>query len=73
MAIKLTIHRINKELKTAVVSLSDGEYSWIKKKNISLKLNPDGTANTTWLAQWTKLNICSYRLKYIDKNEKDLV
>jgi len=73
MAIKLTIHRIDKESNTAVVSLSDGEYSWIEKKNMSLELNPDETANTTWLSQWTKLNICKYRLRYIDKNEKDLV
>ena len=73
MAIKLTIHRIDKDLKTAVVSLSDGEYSWIEKKNISLELNSDGTANTIWMAQWTKLNICKHRLKYIDENEKDLV
>ena len=73
MGIKTTIHSINKQDGTAVISLVDEGHVWIDAKNIEMKLNPDGTANTAWFNQYIKLLICEFRLRYIDKTEEDLL
>ena len=73
MAIKLTIHKIDQNMKTAVITLIDNDHVWVYMNAIELELNSDGTANTKWLTHWAKLHICRFRLSYIDKIEKDLV
>ena len=49
--------------KSAVVTLVDGVYWVIYKKNMSIQLNEDGTsANTIWLNEFIKDRVFSARL-----------
>ena len=63
MSIKLTIHSMDTKNKSAVVTLVDGVYWVIYKKNMSIQLNEDGTsANTIWLNEFIKDRVFSARL-----------
>ena len=73
MSIKTTIHNIDKNSKCAVLSIDDGDYNIMSRKNVKIELNEDGSANTSWLTSYTKYYTLHSRLKRIDKTEDDLV
>lgn len=47
--ISANIHSISTSNKTCVVSIKDHSDYVIENVNIGLELNPDNTANTTWI------------------------
>ena len=71
MAIKLTIHSMDTENKSAVVTLSDNMRWIIYKKNMSIQLNEDGTSvNTIWLNEFIKDRVFSARLSRLVDDEQ---
>ena len=75
MSIKLTIHKLDVQNKSAVITLIDGEYIIINKKNLSgIELDETGnSANTVWLNEEIKKYVFSARLARLKKSEKDIV
>ena len=62
MAIEVTIHKINTEGKTCVVTIIDNNNIILDKKNIGLSLNPDGTADNNWINERIKTIVSEHRL-----------
>ena len=75
MSIKLTIHKLDVQNKSAVITLIDGEYIIINKKNLSgIELDETGnSANTVWLNEEIKKHVFSARLARLKKGEKDII
>ena len=63
MTISIKIHNINTTSldPTCVVTIKDGENVVVDNANIGLQLNPDGTANTTWIQKVAKTKVLEYR------------
>jgi len=73
MSIKLTIHSIDTNSNSAIISLHDGNITLSKEQNVSIELNPDGSANTQWLKTYAKYFAFHKRLVRLDKIEDDLL
>ena len=73
MPIKTTIHSIDTNSKSAIVTIVDGDDAVLNYKNIGIELNNSGTANTDWLILYSKYTVYHHRLMRIEKTEDDLV
>ena len=73
MPIKTTIHSIDTNSKTAIITIVDGNFVVSNYKNISIELNDNGTANTDWLTLYSKYTVYHNRLMRLDRAEDDLV
>ena len=73
MPIKTTIHSIDTNSKTAIITIVDGNFVVSNYKNVSIELNDNGTANTDWLTLYSKYTVYDSRLVRLDKAEDDLV
>ena len=62
MAISTTIHKINTEDTSCIVTVYDDGKLIIDRSNIGLELNPDGTANTQWISERLKNYVFGKRL-----------
>tara|TARA_E500000318_G_scaffold16821_2_gene17075 strand:- start:839 stop:1060 length:222 start_codon:yes stop_codon:yes gene_type:complete len=73
MSVKLTIHSIDTNSNTAVISLKDGDSYLISEQSLEIKMNPDGSANNEWLKTFSKYFSVHKRLVWLDKIEDDLL
>ena len=73
MPIKTTIHSIDRISNTALITVKDDDYIVLNRNNVPIELNPDGTANTSWLTVFSKYLSFHDRLIRLEKNEDDLL
>ena len=73
MAIKVTIHNIDTEFKTAIISIIDSDIVVEDQSSTRIELNDDGTINTPYLMKMIKMRVCHYRLKTLSDLEEDLL
>ena len=73
MSIKTTIHSIDVQGKSAIVTIVDEDFIIVDRKNMAIELNDDGTANTSWLTLCAKYTAYNSRLVRLDKAEDDLL
>lgn len=73
MSIKLKLHSVNPISKDAVVSLYDGDVVIFENSNISIDVNGDGSANTSWLTHYAKHTIYMHRIKMLEDLEGDII
>ena len=70
MSIKTTIHSIDVQGKSAIVT---EDFIIVDRKNMAIELNDDGSANTSWLTLCAKYTAYNSRLVRLDKAEDDLL
>lgn len=73
MPIKTTIHSIDTNSKTAIITIVDDNFVVSNYKNVSIELNDNGTANTDWLTLYSKYTVYNSRLVRLDNAEDDLL
>ena len=64
MSISIKIHNTNPTAQTCVATVKDNDNIIIDKKNISMKFNPDETANTDYIKTISKVIV--QRSRYLD-------
>ena len=67
MAVNTTIHKIDTDKRSCIVTVYDEDILIIDRKNIGLDLNPDGTANTQSIIQKLKDYVFNTRLHNLEK------
>jgi hypothetical protein len=73
-SIKVIVHRININQKSAVISLSENGVAYLNKNNIGVELDSDGAAiDLNWFYKFIKYVVHRYRLVNLEINEEDLI
>jgi len=73
MAIKTKIHSIDKNSKSAVISIWDGDILIVDQNNILVEMDDNGNIDVDWLRTYTKYTAFHKRLVRISQNEDDLL